>query len=94
MNGGHERIDIWDNRGVICLDPDWMTEDERQALRQPTLQLAHVLPGQPMLNPREPATLSIVANDDWRDNFPTPDVPTTPVLARVIFDLVDTAPPL
>jgi hypothetical protein len=47
-----------------------------------------------MLNPREPATLSIVANDDWRDNFPTPDVPTTPVLARVIFDLVDTAPPL
>ena len=94
-NGGHERFDFLDNGGAVGLDPDWMTEAERQALRQPPAFQLDDLNEPPTLLPREPATPSTVADDDFlqEDDFPTPNAPTTPEPARVRF-VPDTAPPV
>jgi hypothetical protein len=34
-NGGHEQVDYRDNKGIGELGPDWLSEEEQQALQQP-----------------------------------------------------------
>ena len=94
LSGGHERIDFMDNGGIVGLDPDWMTEDERRDLQQPPALRLEDLAEPPMLLPREPDTPSTVADDDFREDFPMPDAPDTPAEpGRVRFE-PGTAPPV
>ena len=83
-----------DNGGIVGLDPDWMTEDERRDLQQPPALRLEDLAEPPMLLPREPDTPSTVAEDDFREDFPMPDAPDTPAEpGRVRFE-PGTAPPV
>ena len=92
-NGGHERVD-WVGNDALSLDPDWMTEAERQALRRPAPRTDdHEGPLRSF--PREPTTPSTVGDDDLREDpaSRTPRTPLTPVPSRVTFE-PGTAPPV
>ncbi|KAI2505066.1 hypothetical protein MHU86_9342 [Fragilaria crotonensis] len=92
-NGGHERVD-WVGNDALSLDPDWMTEAELQALRQPAPRTGdHEGPLRSF--PREPTTPSTVGDDDLREDpaSRTPRTPLTPIPSRVTFE-PGTAPPV